>query len=642
VIRTFVDKAIAEAMALRAKIPDLANSDDVREKRQLLRDADDALAKVRMVGDAVVASFFSEEKPKARTEARERLETRVQTWLSGRDSTPELEALVAELRGGERPVPCFHWEVEFAEIFVRQSKGFDAFVGNPPFLGGKRISTSYGHGFADWLTVMFAGATGNADLVSFFFRRTFQLLRQGGTQGLIATKTIAEGDTRATGLRWLREHGATIYNAKKRLRWPGKAAVIVSPVAIRKEAGVSSVELDCKVVDAITAFLFHRGGDRDPRRFGGENGKAFIGCFLRGMGFTFDDSNDEATPIAEFARLSKVYTNIDKVVRPYLGGEEVLDHPEHSPHRYAICLSGMTESEARRMWPDLMQILEKKVKPARACLGNSAVDKVHKERWWLFANDRPELRAASQSLSRIIAIPRVSSHLCVAFLPTRYILSDQLVALAFSQVAMFAIVQSRVHEAWARFFSSTMGEGLRYAPSDCFETFPLPEEWETPHLTDVGEAYFSTRATHLVRTREGLTKTYNRFHDPGESEAAIQRLRELHTAMDRAVLDAYGWTDIQPTCEFLLDYEEEDDDAEASGGRRKKKPWRYRWPDDVRDEVLARLLELNARRAKEQAGTPPPGGQGTPPATGKKPRGRGKAKKPTPAGQGGLFGEESD
>ena len=70
--------------------------------------------------------------------------------------------------------------------------------------------------------------------------------------------------------------------------------------------------------------------------------------------------------------------------------------------------------------------------------------------------------------------------------------------------------------------------------------------------------------------------------------------------MDRAVLDAYGWTDIQPRCEFILDYEDEDDDTPGQPSRRKK-PWRYRWPDEIRDEVLGRLLELNAQRAKEEA-----------------------------------------
>ena len=104
----------------------------------------------------------------------------------------------------------------------------------------------------------------------------------------------------------------------------------------------------------------------------------------------------------------------------------------------------------------------------------------------------------------------------------------------------------------------------------------------------------------MVQNNEGLTKTYNRFHDPNERSSDIARLRELHAAMDRAVLDAYGWTDLQPTCEFLLDYEE-DDDEENPGGRQRKKPWRYRWPDDFRDEVLARLLELNKQRAEQEA-----------------------------------------
>lgn len=71
--------------------------------------------------------------------------------------------------------------------------------------------------------------------------------------------------------------------------------------------------------------------------------------------------------------------------------------------------------------------------------------------------------------------------------------------------------------------------------------------------------------------------------------------------MDQAVLDAYGWTDLMPTCEFLLDYGEEEDEEESGGGRRRKRPWRYRWPDDFRNEVLARLLELNKQWAEQEA-----------------------------------------
>jgi len=146
-----------------------------------------------------------------------------------------------------------------------------------------------------------------------------------------------------------------------------------------------------------------------------------------------------------------------------------------------------------------------------------------------------------------------------------------------------------------------MKDDLRYTPSDCFEAFPFPPKFESNlALQAVGQSYYKFRADLMVRNNEGLTKTYNRFHDPDERSPDILKLRELHAAMDRAVLDAYGWTDLKPTCEFLLDYEEDEDEDENGRGRRRKKPWRYRWPDDFRDEVLARLLELNRQRAEEE------------------------------------------
>ena len=78
----------------------------------------------------------------------------------------------------------------------------------------------------------------------------------------------------------------------------------------------------------------------------------------------------------------------------------------------------------------------------------------------------------------------------------------------------------------------------------------------------------------------------------------IQRLRELHAAMDRAVLDAYGWQDIRPVCEFFPEFDDEEDEDE--GGRPKKKKYRYRWPEEIHDEVLARLLDLNRQRALDE------------------------------------------
>jgi PAS domain-containing protein len=166
----------------------------------------------------------------------------------------------------------------------------------------------------------------------------------------------------------------------------------------------------------------------------------------------------------------------------------------------------------------------------------------------------------------------------------------------------FSLLQSRAHEVWALFFGSTLEDRPVYTPTDCFETFPFPSQFETnAALETAGREYYEFRAALMVKNNEGLTKTYNRFHDPNETSPDIIRLRELHAAMDRAVLEAYGWHDIAELarCEFLLDYEDEDDEDNGRV-RRRKKPWRYRWSDDIRDEVLARLLALNAERAEEE------------------------------------------
>jgi hypothetical protein len=167
--------------------------------------------------------------------------------------------------------------------------------------------------------------------------------------------------------------------------------------------------------------------------------------------------------------------------------------------------------------------------------------------------------------------------------------------------AALCSLQSRPHELWARFFGSSLEDRLRYTPSDCFETFPFPSAWESDVVLEAaGREYYEFRAALMIRNNEGLTTTYNRFHDPDDASTDILRLRDLHAAMDRAVLDAYGWADIRPTCDFLLDYDEVDDDADHGRANRRKKPWRYRWPDDLRDEVLARLLALNLERAEAE------------------------------------------
>lgn len=202
---------------------------------------------------------------------------------------------------------------------------------------------------------------------------------------------------------------------------------------------------------------------------------------------------------------------------------------------------------------------------------------------------------------------QTGKHRAFAFLPATYVYDQTLTVFSFESTSAFSILQSRPHELWARFFGASMKDDLRYTPSDCFETFPFPPDWTTdPALEAAGKTYYEHRAAVMVQNNEGLTKTYNRFHDPDERSPAILQLRTLHAELDRAVLGAYGWTELETACDFFLDYSV---DEETWGS--KKKPWRYRWPDEVHDEVLARLLELNQRRHEEETtrGNKAPGGQ---------------------------------
>lgn len=584
-LRGEIDRELERAEGLREQIQRLSGSDDTAEKQRLLEDADAALARVRRVGDLIVEAFFAGDKEKAR---RQQLAALSKAVAKGLERLPEVE----------EPRSAFHWEIEFPEVFSGAVAGFDAVVGNPPFAGKNNLLTGHGKSYLDWLQTIHEGAHGNADLVAHFFRRAFGLLRRGGALGLIATNTIAQGDTRSTGLRWLLANGGVLYDATRRYKWPGGAAVIVSVVHVAREPQVVlAPRLDDRPVPRISAFLFHTGPDEDPSMLRANQGKSFVGSYVLGMGFTFDDTNEEASPISEMERLIAKNPKNRERIFPYLGGEELNTSPTHAHHRYVINFGQMSEEEARA-WPDLMAIVEAKVKPARLAQNRE----IRARYWWRFGETTPALYAAIRGLDRVLVIARVSNSAALAFVKTPVVLSEQLIAFVLSSIAGLALLQSRPHEIWARFLGSSMKDDLRYTPSDCFETFPFPRGWDSsPTLESTGQTYYDYRAQLMVANNQGLTTTHNRLHDPEECDPAIHKLRELHTAMDRAVLDAYGWADLQPTCEFLLDYEDESDDDEDDGKRRrKKKPWRYRWPDDIRDEVLARLLALNAERAAEE------------------------------------------
>jgi hypothetical protein len=590
-IRTHLDRV----SAIRERIREAGEGVSDSQLRDLWNQAQEELSTVRLFGDLAVLAFFSGAKPREREAKRDEFAHAIATG-----DGQELRGLVDEAREAELALAPFHWEAEFPEVFERENPGFDAMVGNPPFGGKNSVAAGNPPPYSDWLKGTHEESHGNSDLVAHFFRRSFDLLRRDGTLGLIATNTIGQGDTRSTGLRWILTHGGEIFEARRRLRWPGQAAVVVSVVHIAKGAPWRTPRLDDCEVERISAFLFHRGGDEDPIKLAANQAKSFQGAIVLGMGFTFDDTDTKgvASPLEEMRRLVEMDPANAEAIAPYIGGEEVNTSPLQEHHRYVIDFGERDEEECRRRWPELMAIVEEKVRPERLAQN----DKGAKEKWWQYIRPRPELKAAISGLQEcIVTNCGATPHLAVSFQSSAQVFANTLAVFAFDDHATFCALQSRPHEVWARFFASSMKDDLRYTPSDCFETFPFPDRPEMDRaLGEAGRSYYQHRAELMTGNDEGLTKTYNRFHDPEETDPGILRLRELHADMDRVVLSAYDWADIPTECEFILDYDEGEESS------KRKKPWRYRWPDEVRDEVLARLIELNDKRSAEEKIAPGP------------------------------------
>jgi hypothetical protein len=294
--RKFVADRVIGATKARAEIQSAPDDAQRAVLEQKHRNAEKTIEHVRVLGDAVISAFFAEAKPKAREKRR----ATVESWLTAQAEPKwdELRAAAASLRIGEHQVRPFHWAIEFPEVFAQENSGFDAIVGNPPFLGGLRVSNQLGMSYFGYLTFCFPATGHTADLIAYFLRRTFDLLKRQGAFGLLATNTVAQGDTRETGLEQVIEQGGVIYRAVRRLRWPGEAAVIVSAIHVVREQTENIAlryEIDGCGVERITSFLLGGGPNRKPLVLAANRGKFSQGTNIRSPGFLFGDNGEPNT-----------------------------------------------------------------------------------------------------------------------------------------------------------------------------------------------------------------------------------------------------------------------------------------------------------------------------------------------------------
>jgi hypothetical protein len=627
-----VRDAVAAAVDLRKQIRQthVVHIRHVQSMQELDGAARRGLAASALIADAIIADALAVQGDRGALEgALDGLSVAADGFLAGEEAGYEAQLVATVSAGLATDLPAdqqqrrpFHWALEFPEVFENGNGGFDALVGNPPFLGGKRITGTLGTAYRSALVELLAdGTKGSADLVAYFYLRAYELLRPAGCLGLLAVNTISEGDTRQVGLERMLQQGAVVYSAHPDEPWAGSATISTSRVHISKCRWMGVKTLSDNRVPTISAFLSAQD-ERTPERLKANANGAGQGSIVLGTGFTM--SEDEARK-----HVSRDPACED-VLFPYLIGDDVNTHPEQKPSRWIINFwDWPLDRDAEGTWsgadarqrsvctalghvprdfpgrvaidfPELLGIVCRNVKPQR----DASKDAGARAKWWRFVRPRPELYHAigrghlfqdhpdgwdglQPSPTRIMVCSRVSKHLAIEFVPARMVFDSRLVVFAMHTHGSFAFLSSTINEMWVRRNSTTLETRLSYAPRDAFDTLPLPTISEDLHA--IGCTYHTARQQAMQARGVGLTKVYNALHDPTDGAEDLCELRQLRTRIDIATAEAYGWQDV------ILGHGFRDAAYLAENGQT-----RFTISEPARIEILLRLSELNKQRYEEE------------------------------------------
>lgn len=582
-----VDKDLEDAARLRrelasGQVDDADRMRSTRAKRALLDQSKNVTAKLRDVADGIIAAGLLEGgKPGRKLEERydELAEAFRDAYPADDESAGEYSRLDTIVDVGLTPTSDaaetrwkpLHWIIEAPDV-IHDHGGFDAIIGNPPFLGGSKISGAMGSNLRDWLPwALAAGQSGNADLVAYFFLRAMQLVNSSGNLGLIATNTIAQGGTREVGLDRMLHDGLVVTRAIKSRAWPAKSANLeFAAVWGTRRTVTDQVPKICddQPTSRIGSLLEPIGRvDGAPIRLIENVGVAFEGYKPYGMGFIIEPA------------IAREWIDEDprnaEVLFPYVTGEDLNQRPDSSASRWIIDFDKQPEKVAAT-YSAPFERLKETVRPERL----SKPKAVREAPWWQFLRSRPALRAAKSRSTEVVVIAKVSRTVMPLRVQSDLAFSEKVQVFIDISYAQQAVLSSSIHQLWAVKHGTTMRTDPTYLISDVFETFSRPEN--TDRLHELGEQLNGDRREIMQRRQLGLTTLYNLVNSPDvQGDADVELIRSLHVQIDEAVMEAYGWTDI-PLKHGFHTY-------------RQMERWTV--GPAARVEILDRLLEENHRRA---------------------------------------------
>ncbi|MGY1833190.1 DNA methyltransferase [Geodermatophilus sp. SYSU D01180] len=582
-----VDTVLAEATRIRHLLASPVDEDDPQRsrngKRRLLEQSEQVTAKLRLIADGIIAAGLRlGGKPGAALDnAYTSLEWALMRAFSADGSPGDTADINRIIDQGLTPTvrtdfdrwQPLHWIIEAPDVLLEHG-GFDAIIGNPPFLGVSSQRSALGENMREWAVNQIAdGNRGMADFVAYFFLRAQQLAHgRKGQIGLIATNSIAQNQTKRVGLDQMVRSGATIRWAVRSEPWPSRSAnleyAVVCITLAQLADGVARFA-DRTPVAGISTMLEGETSSTTsaPVRLAENQSIAFEGVKLNGDGFLLTET--------EAVQLIRADAKNVAVVRRFLGGKDVNSRSDCSASRWAVCFSDLNATDAAKYELPYARAL-KSVKPEREKLRSSAL----RDRWWLYEKPRPAMYAAIQKMKRVPVLAVTSKAVTPVRVESDQVLAKTLAVFALPALADFAILSSSMHQLWAITWGSTLETRVRYTASDVFETFPRPSRTERLELA--GTRLDEERREIMIRRDLGLTDLYNEVNNPNvQDDHDINLVRELHIECDAATADAYGWSDVP------LEH----------GFHTYRQMERFTVSPAARDELLNRLLRENQIRA---------------------------------------------
>jgi hypothetical protein len=405
--------------------------------------------------------------------------------------------------------------------------------------------------------------------VCFFLLTAERAVRRRGVLGFLATQSIAEATSSDVSIGAMQGRDVSLYRAVSSRPWPGASAVHVAELWLFSGLWRGDFYLDGRAVSAIDARLRAPGATKQaPERLHENLDGCLLGSKPGGAGFLLSG--------ADALRLREDEDPAGHVVRPLLSGQDLANSPTCTATRFTIDFGETDLRQAKQLFPLCIAHLYDTVRIQR--LEWSDARRREREAWWQFERRAVALNEQLRTLDHAIAIARVSKFAAPALISTDLVPNEKVAVVPNESAATFGVLASSFHHLWVLQWGTTMGDTLVYDPRAVFETFPRPPYDAV--IEAAGKALDEHRSALMIRNDEGLTKTYNRVHNADDTSPGIAELRDLHVALDIAVRDAYGWSDLD------LDH----------GFHDTPHGVRFTLGPTARTEVLDRLLELNHER----------------------------------------------